>query len=387
MCVSESSMQLEPGTTRIGRETRFRLPAFQQELQLAAESRQSISLDASAALTKDIYHKGDKQMTIHTLPIPKPGTKLSLSTSEHVNHFQEFKCVDNLVGADEVWEGAFNEVDKDGEGYIRPKELRMVIRSALGAEPTRQQLRVFDLYLGGGRERRITLGELIAAVPKVSEYMYKEIKAVYPSFVKSSVASAASHRENQENQRRTGILPADFAAAAASGGAGGTGHGDASPTKEKGFRLGGPVPQSSYEMDIGSARDVMGPQGRPVDDPTGRGMYTTTRDLAAGTPKVTQAIACYMGHIPRELMGEAGRQGLRATTRDNTKINLDQTFHRRIVGYAGHLSSNGGPNGSDIRLHEGAGAATDYGRSSYAVASLWGTRLGDPAAFGSTSKR
>jgi hypothetical protein len=145
------------------------------------------------------------------------------------------------------------------------------------------------------------------------------------------------------------------------------------PNTQANFRLQGPHVLSSYDRDEGQYGED--PRLRPVRDSDIAGFHMTTRELAAGTTRVSQRPPGYMGFVPAFAQGDA-EQGLGKTGRDTelAHTNLTATYQRRVPGYSGFLPTYAlAPSGSTaiINKQRGAEGKTIYDRSCGAIESYW----------------
>lgn len=428
--VTEAKLAYQPGTSRDLQAKAFQIDYCDQP-KLAAELNASVAASASETLNLDAYKKPPKEKEVCFLPIPKQCVDRSVVGGTYVNFEQETQDFASITPEDV--DRAFQAVDIKQEGYIIPSELRMLARGMLGRDATPRQLKVLEMHLKGPRDKKISLDTVMDTIPKCIDYLFAETYSLRPSVVKGSVTTAGWHRARQDLDRRAGLQGAGGHGATLVMGGGST-SGSASLSQEAssssssssgfedsmgssslgsssgfatttgaeaspkrtirsitqkhvtngwltvaapepslpynpGFLPVGAVPQSSTQIDVG-----MAPDSRPTKDPTGAGFWHTTRDLSAGTPRVTKHAPGFQGHIPREPLGHTAEVGLGEKKRDtfNSSTNLTQTFHRRIPGFSGHLPEFV-PDASsfDVRKPMGAAAATDYERANYAIKQYW----------------
>lgn len=342
---------------------------------------------------------------------------------------------------------AFCTVDKRGEGYVLPSELRMVLRATLGGqEATVRQTKVVEAmvaptlrsHASGGR---IPFAAWFAGLKAAADYMEREVLATRPESVKRSVVLPTTHHEAMDATRRSGVtavslglvpgggegeggagglssslslsspshsMSASALASSASGG-GGAALGStaaAAPSSSlasssssvglsktgqvagsTGLCLRGPEVASSYGRDIGGPTDP-GPAGRPAKDPLSASLFTTTRDLASGTSRQSQHIPGFAGHVPTLVGGRAplhGR-GLGADVRDtfDAKTNLTETTRTRVPGYGGHMPRFSSSAAADVRIPGGQFAPTEHSAAAHVITTYWEARKGALALAGKT---
>lgn len=201
----------------------------------------------------------------------------------------------------------------------------------------------------------------------------------------SALGDTASLASAIANSLREGEPAAEAAVAAPplsspGGGAGGSGHGHegggaSSPSRPVGFHLRGPQPRSSYQMDIGGS-DADAPVTRPTHDPIGSGLYATSRDLMAGTTRLSHHVPGFCGHVPSVPGTTAGALGLGHKARDvfAAKTDLAATFQTRVPGYGGHKPSQAAEIAPEVQLVKGQFAPTETLRADHIIHTYWAAR-------------
>lgn len=276
-----------------------------------------IAAAASSSLVADAYRKPPAGTELRMLPMEK-------STAARSSYGAAFRDVrgDAAELADataEALAAAAASVDRGGDGYLLVTELRMALTALLRHEPSDYQLKVLQAQLGrtaavratrlcrvrrrrASREcgaprspppqaagGRITHEQWAVGVVAAGELMQRELHCLRPDVASKSLVLAARYREAQDAEKRRGVtaatlrlMPAeDVAGAAADAKAAAPATGDAGESDGGGFHVHGPRILSRYQHDMGAELDA-GPAHRPVMNPVGGGLYSTTRDLMAG---------------------------------------------------------------------------------------------------------
>jgi len=105
----------------------------------------------------------------------------------------------------------------------------------------------------------------------------------------------------------------------------------------------------------------------------GRGLFTTTRDLQAGTSRQSHHIPGTATHVPSTAAGAAGALGLGRVPHDSfhSKTNLSHTFNTRMPGYGGHVPTQAPDTAPAVQLIKGQFAPTEALAASHVIHRHW----------------
>jgi hypothetical protein len=128
------------------------------------------------------------------------------------------------------------------------------------------------------QDGKFTFEEFQELIYNTVDYLKRDTYAARPEATKDSVMTTNRFRDKQDAERRAGVTAASLGLCPPS----------QPGISAKGFHVHGPRALSSYNIDLGVSLSD-GPSHRPINDPVGAGLWSTTRDLAAG-----MLLQCYI---------------------------------------------------------------------------------------------